>query len=325
MFSTMVFNLKIMNKIFFLLLVVCWCFFGCHKDETCEEIKNLVDFQGNSLFQSVYPAYGVPYFNPNNSEEIIFSYKENLGTVQKLVKYNLISKEYLTIFEGNTGFRPKWSKKGWIIFQLWNELGNDGFNIWKIKENGDSLIQLTTSGLCFFPEWNKEGDNFIYKLGYTYPNKFIIADQNGDVIDTALVGVDGNGSWQHDSLIVNGRPDGVYIGNPYSLYYDYDHIYNVEYNLQSANGAEWINGHEIIWSHVTGVYFTNISDNITLRILETCNAKYYQSPTYSSQLNKVIFQRVKRIITNGEKGDLYSELYMMNLDGTDEEKIEILE
>ncbi|MCB0653276.1 MAG: hypothetical protein KDC85_18525 [Saprospiraceae bacterium] len=315
-----------MKNIFFLLLVVCLYFLGCHKDETCKEIEHLVDLQETSLFQTVYPSYGVPYFNPNNSEEIIFFYaNEESGTTEKLVKYNLISKEYYTIHEGNIGIRPRWSKKGWIIFQLWNELGNDGYNIWKIKENGDSLTQLTTSGLCFFPEWNKEGDKFIYELGYTSPTKFIIADQNGDVIDTTLVGVGGNGSWQHDSLVANGNFQGLFIGNPYSNFYDYDLIYSLEHISQSAGGAEWINEHEIIWSHVTGVYFTNISDSITHRILKTCNAKFYQLPTYSPQLNKVIFQRVERIITDGEKGDLYSELYMMNLDGTDEEKIEILE
>ena len=304
---------------------------SCKKDkmnlkEQCEEIESLVDLQGMPLFHQVYPSYGVPCFNPNNPDEIIFFYaKENTGPPHKLVKYNLSNKEYQTVYEGQFGIRPRWSKKGWILLSLWNELGNDGFNIWKIKENGDSLTQLTTTGNCFFPEWNMEGDRFIYELGNVSPTKFIIANQNGEIIVTTMVGVGSGGSWQHDSLIVNANFKGLFLGNPLNNFHDYEQISSVENNSQSLGGAEWINKNEIIWSHVTGIFLTNLENSITNNIIETCNAKYYQLPTYAPQIDKVVFQRIDRVKTNNEIGDLFTGLYMMNLDGTCEEKIEIIE
>lgn len=304
---------------------------GCEKDkmnikEQCEELEALVDMQGMPLFYQVYPSYGVPCFNPNNPDEIIFFYaKENAGPPHKLVKYNLSSKEYQTIYEGQFGIRPRWSKKGWILLSLWNELGNDGFNIWKIKENGDSLTQLTTTGNCFAPEWNKNGDKFIYQFANVFPDPvFITADVNGVAIDTFLVGTNGGGSWQHDSLFSYTDIYGLYLGD---LSKDSaELLFEVESpNSISKGGTEWVDDSNIIWSHLDGIYITNIHSEETTRIIGSCNSEYYQLPTYSPQIDKVVFQRVDRVKTDNEIGNLFTGLYIMNLDGTCEEKIEIIE
>lgn len=306
-------------------------FVSCRKNEInlnnpCEQFESLVDLQGIPLFHQVYPSYGVPSFNPSNSDEIIFFYApDNSPPPFQLLKFNLSSKEYQIIFEGQFGIRPRWGKKGWILLSLQNELGNDGFNIWKIKENGDSLTQLTTNGRSFFPEWNNEGNRLIYQIGNTSPTKFVIADQMGNAIDTTFVGVGSGGSWQHDSLVANATFKGLFVGNPYRGIDSYQLISDVENNSLSVGGAEWINDEYVIWSHVTGIYSTNITNDVTIKIKETCNSKYYQLPTYSSELDKVVFQKIERIETDDEIGELVSGLYMMNPDGTNEEKIEVIE
>jgi len=315
------------NSIYFILIGVSFLYIGCTKDKLdsgeCIEIDQLTDMQGMPLFHVQYPSYGVPCFNPNNSEEVLLFYaKENDGPPHSLIKYNLKTKTYETFYEGLPQFRPRWGKNGWILLPLWNELGNDGFNIWKIKSNGDSLTQLTFSGNCHTPDWNITSDKFIYKLGFTTPTKYIMADEFGNFIDTIYSGLASPGSWQHDSLIVNTSSGKLILGNPYTG--EANLIYQVEELSSISNGgAEWINLETIIWAHVTGIYKTNIKTNTTEIIKETCNASYYQLPTYSPQSNKIIFQRIDRMERGSEGGDLHADLYIMNIDGSEEEKIEI--
>ncbi|MFK8102301.1 MAG: hypothetical protein AB8G15_07250 [Saprospiraceae bacterium] len=96
-------------------------------------------------------------------------------------------------------------------------------------------------------------------------------------------------------------------------------------NSISKGGAEWVDDKYLVWPHLDGIHLTDIETKHTQIIRNTCNAQHYQLPTYSPQLDKVVFQRIDRVQTNGKKGVAYNGLYMMNLDGSCEEKIEILE
>jgi len=71
-----------------------------------------------------------------------------LDTVTKSVKYLSVA--------GIGAHTPDWSPDGnWIVF------GNSG-QIYKIKPNGDSLVQLTFGGENFFPEWSPDGNRIVY-------------------------------------------------------------------------------------------------------------------------------------------------------------------
>lgn len=300
---------------------------ACSKDDECIDSSELTDMSGELLYLARYPTYDKPCFNPNNPDEIIFSYTTyETELSSKILKYNLSSKEYETIYEGFLQSRPRWGRNDWILLPLFNESENNGFNIWKIRSNGDSLTQLTYSGNCHTPDWNIVGDKFIYKLGFTSPTKYIMADEFGNFIDTTLIGTGGGGTWQHDSLIANGNFKGLFLGNPYSKFYDYQTLFEPnEISSISRGGAEWLNQETVIWAHVTGMYKTNIITNETELLKETCISSYYQLPTYSPQSSKVVFVKVDRVNRGSEGGDLYSKLYIMNTDGSNEQKIEIPE
>ncbi len=312
-----------MKCIFFLLPVI--LLFSCEK-EHCEDLDNLVNMQGQSLFGVIHPVYGYPYFNPNNADELMFYYQHNEPVLsRKLIKYQLSTGNYEVIFEGLHSAQPKWSKNGWVLLSLWNRLGNDRANIWKIKDTGDSLTQLTTAGTYFFPEWNEAGDKYVYQFsdpGTGIESYYGIATKDGTPIDTLSIYPRGNSSWQHDSLFAYTDTYGLYISD--FTQGTIDTLYQVDTpNSISRGGVAWLDDENIVWTHLEGVYRTNVQTKETTRLIESCNSDYYQYPTYAPQTEKIVMQRVERIRTDGDEGIANARLYMMKKDGSDLELLEL--
>ncbi len=84
--------------------------------------------------------YQAPYFNPNNVNEFVYNYKDFELDEYKLMKYNIQTGEK-TVLANNVKIisQPKWSRKGWIAF---DNVFNQNYQIWIIKDNGDSLKQF---------------------------------------------------------------------------------------------------------------------------------------------------------------------------------------
>ena len=99
-----------------------------------------------------------PCINPLNPNEFVYilSYTGRCG----LYKYDIIRKNTTLIIKfvpnNYTAFPStyaRWSRKGWLIFtDLYS-------NVYKIKDNGDSLTQLTFTSSDFKPEWNYDGSS----------------------------------------------------------------------------------------------------------------------------------------------------------------------
>lgn len=316
-----------MRYLILLLTIIC-CFAQCTKDDmgmpkACIPHESLSTASGIApLFIGTLPKADMPYFNPNDANEIIYRYTDETNPTFDLIKYNLTTRQKEVLYQGSFSNRPRWGKNGWILLNVKDNLD---YNIYKIKDNGTELTNLTISGNCFNPEWSISNNTFIYELGLTSPTEFIISNQNGIIIDTTLVGVGSVGSWQHDTLVVNGTFKGLFAGNPYSGFYDYDLISDVEDNAQSSNGAEWLDDENVFWCHTTGIYTTNISAKETKVIRETCNAHCYQHPTYAPSINKIVLEKLERIKDTETSGRAIITLVMMNPDGTDEMELDILD
>lgn len=298
-------------------------FLQCTKDKMevnneCIPHERLSDMQGQQIFKAVYPLNEMAYFNPTNSDEIIYRYADGVTPEFDLIKYNLVTKQKEVIYQGFFSNRPRWGKNGWILLNI-ND--SSGYNVYKMREDGNDLTALTISGNCFNPEWDFESEKFIYELGFTSPTEFIISNSIGDHQDTVFVGVSSMGSWQNTKLIVNGTFKGLFLGNPELD--EYELIYETKNTSQSLNGAEWLDEENVFWCHTTGIYRTNIVTNETEIIRETCNAHCYQRPTYAPDINKIIVEKLERIKDSETSGRIILSLVMMNPDGTEEEVIEI--
>ena len=74
----------------------------------------------------------------------------------------------------NVSYSPNWSKKNWIIYTGINN------QLWKIKNNGDSLIQLTnTNTYNNHAKWNLSGTKYVYYDASAF--NFKIANEYGNI------------------------------------------------------------------------------------------------------------------------------------------------
>ncbi|MFK7948368.1 MAG: TolB family protein [Saprospiraceae bacterium] len=299
---------------------------SCNKDDdfidNCEEIGIPLDAPPCSncpYYRVEGMSYRFPNFNPNNPNEFIYySVKDSSSGI---IKHNIETgiNEFLTKdlrFQG----RPKWSKKDWIIFPL----RGDGptFDIWKIKSNGDSLTQLTFTGQCHYPEWNLNGDKFIYKVGYTSPTISIIADEFGNTLDTLLGG--SQISWTHDSLLVFSGPAGVGYFSLNTKKHHYIQLYhNVSDYVGNSQSAIWINDKEMIWTTNKGIFKIHRETEQANLIRETCDSHYYIEPSYSPISDKLLLVKLNQRMEGYFTIVQNFELVIMNTDGSGEEVIEL--
>jgi len=126
--------MKIKKLLLFLLMACAFLCMQCKKEKMndCIEIPSheFTDVWGFPLFETVYPAFGMPYFNPNNPDEFIFrDYTNQTPDSFNLVKYNINTKEYSIILKEYFGYRPRWSKKDWTIFSIWSRQVGFGVDI----------------------------------------------------------------------------------------------------------------------------------------------------------------------------------------------------
>ncbi|RFC53721.1 TolB family protein [Brumimicrobium aurantiacum] len=119
--------------------------------------------------------YNEPILNPNNPFEFAFIRDtDELGWNAELCVYNFCSNE-TKVLTDLVGYGIDWSVKDWIIFT-----GKD-FQLYKIKSNGDSLIQLTNTGNHNnYARWSPKGTRYLY---LDASSNFKICDENGEFIE----------------------------------------------------------------------------------------------------------------------------------------------
>jgi Tol biopolymer transport system component len=99
--------------------------------------------------------YCCPQFNPNNPYEIAYIVTFNSG-LRQLYKFNFKTgvKTYLT---DNVLDEFSWGSNEWIL------LSGCDYQIWKIKDNGDSMTRITnTSAINSNPLWSKSCSYYTY-------------------------------------------------------------------------------------------------------------------------------------------------------------------
>jgi len=145
--------------------------------------------------QTIYPekyCYWFPCTNPSNEYE--FCYCRMSNTSPSLIDMDLFTFNFCSgktnLVSSKLRGRPDWSSQNWIIFS-----GNDA-NLWKIKPNGDSLIQLSNSGNDFFAKWSPNGERYVF-------NGSGIAIKNGNVV-SELPTHCSSCLWKNDSILIGG-------------------------------------------------------------------------------------------------------------------------
>lgn len=220
-------------------------------------------------------TYLHPAINPNNPYEFVY-FRANPDDLPNngLYVYNMCTKEIT--FLNVIGDNMDWSVKDWIIFK-------GGSQLYKIKSNGDSLTQLTsTSGTR--AKWNPDGTKFIYH-DVNVPNGwYTLANEDGS-LDRIVEHPLGVSTWINNDEIIYSN-----IGNnqlrKYNFITDDVEVLVSGYGLggsklSTKDGKVYLDGH----------YGTYKYENYALELLDSNFFTYQGAYVQPAAANKLLLQR----------------------------------
>ncbi|HET8964485.1 MAG TPA: hypothetical protein VFM99_11335 [Chitinophagales bacterium] len=270
------------------------------------------------VFDSV--SYERPYFNPNNPDEFI--YLEN----GDLYKYTISSLEKSLLYAPDhyIYFQPKWSRKGIIAFNT------SDYNIWIMKDNGDSLTQITNTGtdtsVNFYGEFNYTGDSLMFETSGYYSDsdtrKIRIAFNNFTEFDTIFspeLSASG-ANWQKPGHLIYLTYDCMNLSGIYNSELSNKVCYSD--TLFSTGGSTiWLENKVDFYCYGNGVFTGNFETNSLTKVKDMCPYIYYLFPCYSEVSGKVITSKITKEYLGDNKVHVSTEIIIMNPDGSDEQII----
>lgn len=338
-------NRKI-NKMCFLFLLIVALATACQKDKplpcnsgdseniSCEDFPNLM----SSWFEEYRFQYKSPCFNPLNSSEFVYYYKDNESGIFQIQKYNILThQKTILVNDVKIHGQLKWSKKGWIAFTYQPSLYVE--QIFIVKDNGDSLKQVTSTNYNLNPYWNDNGDKLFWThspdLGFQW--YLICKNITSYSIDTISEDWGANISDLHNNLILHKRNHnnlpyyGYYnINNSPLLQSDFNPICNF---VGATTGITWhSSGAYFYVTHSNGegrgLYKIGINGLITL-LINHCDNKRYSIISCSKDGKKLITERVdsflERDSDNNPTGKIIqkSSIWLIDTETLKETKIEL--
>lgn len=271
--------------------------------------------------------YMMPHFNPSNNNEFLFVDQIYQSPYAKLCVHDLSTGETQIILEGQTYLtQPRWHSNGWILFR-----GN-GDNVYRIKSNGDSLLQITTSSVFQRPVWRPDGQAWISNNSVDFTGDIDVFDLEGNIIEVIPGEEFFLGDWSESNRIVTRSYNtGVYqfawtdTENVSWQFVDFDTA-SPQMDVQDI---KWIPmSDEVMYSQLWGdISRINVITGQINQVREGCGGRHYAYFSINNSCSQILAERIQpdTIFTDGSYNYLIrrSEIVLMNFDGTGEEVIEL--
>jgi Tol biopolymer transport system component len=279
--------------------------------------------------------YTYPIFNPNNSMEIAYI-KENIYEgIREIWKFNLCTGEKHLITD-NARFHLDWSVKDWIVYT------GTGNQLYKVKSDGDSLIQITNApGLHREARWNEQGSKIVY-INWSDQGTFIIlANESGIILDSSIkpqiAGIGGL-NWKDGKITGGNTVDSeeriVVIGEidfeteeltPIDILDLPDTTLNL-HNSDFPQTSSYIGAsNKLFYTSEHQMYVYDINTQSRTIITTGADNRGYESAEVSSDGKTIIYTRIDRIQIDNCNLEYTELLYLMDIDGGNERIIEIPE
>lgn len=315
--------------------VVLLLIFSCTKDKVPlypsgeEECSNFISGLMLSYFNEENIQYKTPCFNPMNSDEFVYYFMDKNKGHYQLCKYNLLSKTKTLIVNKSPKTQPKWSRKGWIAF-------DNNYHIWIVKDNGDSLRQLTQNTCNLYPAWDNTGTKLFWQhspvLGYPY--YFLKQSIYNSLPDTVLNDYAGYNDISTENKLLSYFSIGsnVYIGFSNTNSISFQPVLNLwEQNLHGLTSLCWsADGKYAYFSdYSAGLIKLDMATGVYEVLIHYCDSKKYISISCSPDGKKLIAQRqysYQFVNTSGEKtGKIMwrNEIYLIDLETLEQTKVDL--
>lgn len=253
-------------------------------------------------------------YNPNNENEICYFYGIRSSNITQIRRHNFSSGLDSLTFSGLVWSFRSYGINGWLIF---NYGGNE---IWKVKDNGDSLAQLTFDGYSLEPHWDWTGQKYIFRQDIGSTHRTIICDKDGLHLDTLAGFYWHNGTWSRDNdLLVS---------------IDFDNL--ITYSF-SSGAMSTISGHgqgnsskdgildvaitpdsrKIYWCNGWGIFYYDLLTGESHQIQTSCDARRFNSIDFSPDGQRLLCNSYnqKMIDYNTNTVFIESKMFTMNVDG----------
>ncbi|MEZ4722436.1 MAG: hypothetical protein R2813_11245 [Flavobacteriales bacterium] len=313
-------------------------------EEGCFDFDSLLNNCGIEQEFFLEPSYYYPAINPLNPSEFVyykdkqvFKYDMNTGTsVQLASNIQVIS-------------RMDWGRTGWIVFS------NQSWKVWKLKDDGSELQQISFNPRDIGPEFNDAGNAIIYlrNMEYSdvelkenpelaYRSQMIICKIDGSSLDSICI-IDSNqckgwdiSSWNENDQIAHIDGKSTAIGEP--LHYGIS-SYNVSTNENTTlyfddvsyltiTDIEWHpNGTDIFFITHYGnnrgtIYKVSTTGGEPTLIKEGCDNRFYEDMSISPDGDFMLVQKGTAYV---EGCDTYTKrsIVKMDLYGNNEQLINL--
>ena len=269
----------------------------------------------------------MPCFNPNNNNEFLYIDRLPGSPFSDMCIYNLATGESNCILSGQTYlYQPRWHANGWILFR-----GN-GDNVYRIKSNGDSLLQITISNVFQRPVWRPDGLAWISNNAVDFGGEIDVFDLEGNLIEVIPGEEFFIGDWSESNRIVTrSYNSGVYqlawtdAENVLWQYADFD----TSSPQMSVQDIKWIpmSDEVMLSQYYEDISKVNVITGETVVVTNRCPGSYYAFFSINNTCTKIVAQRIspEEIYSDGWFNVVInrSEIVLMNFDGTGEEVIEL--
>lgn len=297
-----------------------------------------------SYFVSERFQYQKPFFNPINKNEFIYNFIDYELSEFKLMKYNFETKEKTEIANNIKLInQAKWSRKGWIAFDDF-----PSYQIWIIKDNGDSLIQKTQNKYNLWPVWNVNGDKLYWNhspvLGV--PSFFLkqgLYNEHTDSISKYGDDYDGYTS-RNDVSSNNNLLSGMFFTSNQQFNLSYADLSRNKFEFKSiiTDSPEILSSSSVLglcWSYDnqniffsvynSGLYIANINTKQKNKLITFCDNKKYGAISASNDGKYLIAERIDRRLEYTSDGQPtgkiieQSSIYLIDLQTLEETKVNL--
>ena len=247
-----------------------------------------VTYFTNERFQ-----YKAPHFNPNNSNEFIYHFRDNEQNEFQLLKYNLqLNQKTFIVESGKIAHQPKWSSDGLIAYT--HHVGYVD-HVYIVKENGDSLTQFTDNVHNLFPIWSSLGDELYWtytpnlgipyyclrqNLDNPYPDTL---SKSGDVYNGYISYNDVSQNNKLLSLVFINNEAHLAIASLNEEPLSFSSIVNMNqaFEYPNVSGLCWSYDEKFVYATVhgegNGLYKISVNDSSIELLIPFCETKSYGS------------------------------------------------
>lgn len=273
----------------FIVIILCT---GCSNQELGKCALHHVGVRYSLLLSQNFPSYDTPCINPNNGNEFVYRFGDlSADKAWDLVKMNIETKESEIIYTGFFGNHIQWGPNDDILLEIRDSLG---VNIYSLSSDGSEIEALTNSRFNRAPLWNFDGTKFLYTIDNIQPPIIKVVDYNSRAVikEFEFNTSKSLGTWQDktEEFVYGTTRKGLVRGSTISGI-DSLFIEAEEINDYNSNAC-FIDENTIFWTHMSGIYVTDLITNETALLRESCITDYYRYPSYSRELDLIVVEKI---------------------------------